>query len=68
MIYFTATYEPENENEEKIVINQAIDATPEVIDNDLLFNLQRFGAALISLRYNKHIRYYNVKINNIRVI
>ena len=66
MINFTATYEPENK--EKIVIYQSLDATPEVIDNELLFNLQRFAASLISLQNNIDIRYYNVKIIDIRVI
>lgn len=75
MIYFTATYERENENEneenenenEENVISQVIDATPEVIDVDLLFNLQRFTAALISLQRGCIIPFYAVKINNIRV-
>mgnify|MGYP000395679295 CR=1 FL=1 len=66
MISFTATYEPEND--EKIVIYQSLDVTPKVIDNELLFNLQRFAASLISLQNNIDIRYYNVKIIDIRVI
>lgn len=65
MINFTATYEPENK--EKIVIYQSLDVTPKVIDNELLFNLQRFAASLISLQNNIDIRYYNVKIIDIRV-
>lgn len=66
MINFTATYEPEND--EKIVIYQALDVTPKVIDNELLFNLQRFAASLISLQNNIDIRYYDVKIIDISAI